>query len=160
MDQQETAAKGTAEQKAFEKYMRPAWRGFVTWWLLAVVVAALAAFLASNGKAPWWTLALALIPVLVIVVKRNMLEFAVKHDEVTLEEGLFSKKSVEIGMPQIRSIEIHQTVFQRLLGVGDIMIASSGTEAYEIKIKGIENPKDVREMIQGFQRGTAQVNSN
>ena len=63
------------QQKTFEKYMRPAWRGFVTWWLLAVAVAALSAYLASTGKAPWWTLALALIPVLVIVVKRNMLEF-------------------------------------------------------------------------------------
>jgi len=73
---------------------------------------------------------------------------------VTLEKGLFAKNSVEVGMPQIRTIEVRQTVFQRMLGIGDIMIASSGTDAYEIIVPGIEEPKELRDLIQGFQRKT------
>jgi len=145
------------QQETFEKRMRPAWRSFLTWWILSVAVAALAVFLSVRYTAPWWTVAVALIPVVVIMLKRCSTEFIVKHDEVTMEKGLFAKNSVEIGMPQIRTIEVRQTVFQRMLGIGDIMIASSGTDTYEIIVSGIEQPKELRDVIQGFQRKAASV---
>ena len=140
------------QQETFEKRMRPAWRSFMTWWILCVAVAALAIFLSVRYPAPWWIVAVALIPVVVIILKRCSTEFIVKNDEVTLEKGLFSKNSVEVGMPQIRTIEVRQTIFQRMLGIGDIMIASSGTDTYEIIVAGIEEPKELRDLIQGFQR--------
>ncbi len=142
-------------EETFEKRMRPAWRSFMTWWLLCVAVAVLAVFLSVRYAAPWWLVAVALIPVVVIMLKRCSTEFIVKHDEVTMEKGLFAKNSVEVGMPQIRTIEVRQTIFQRMLGVGDIMIASSGTDTYEIIVPGIENPKELRDIIQGFQRGSS-----
>lgn len=142
-------------EETFEKRMRPAWRSFMAWWLLCVAVAVLAVFLSVRYAAPWWLVAVALIPMVVIMLKRCSTEFIVKHDEVTMEKGLFAKNSVEVGMPQIRTIEVRQTVFQRMLGVGDIMIASSGTDTYEIVVPGIENPKELRDIIQGFQRGSA-----
>lgn len=148
------------QQETFEKRMRPAWRSFLTWWLLCVAVAALAVFLSVRFSAPWWVVAVALIPLVVILLKRCSTEFIVKHDEVTLEKGLFAKNSVEVGMPQIRTIEVRQTVFQRMLGIGDIMIASSGTDAYEIIVLGIEEPKELRDLIQGFQRKIGNNGSN
>ncbi|MDI9369875.1 MAG: PH domain-containing protein [Synergistota bacterium] len=154
MTQQETVDKGSAEQKAFEKRMRPAWRGFLVWWLVAAVLAALAIYAISSHNAPWWTIGVALIPVLYIALQRCSVEFIIKNDEVTFEKGIVSKQSVEIGMQQIRSIEVRQTVFQRMMGVGDLLVASSGTSAYEIIVPSIEEPKENRDLIQGFQRGT------
>lgn len=157
MTQHETIDKGLAEQKTFEKRIRPAWRGFLIWWLVAAALAALAIYASSGHHVPWWTIGVSLIPVLYIILQRSSVEFIIKHDEVTLEKGLLAKASVEIGMSQIRSIEVRQTVFQRMMGVGDLLVASSGTSAYEIIVPGVEEPKENRDLIQGFQRGT--VNS-
>jgi uncharacterized membrane protein YdbT with pleckstrin-like domain len=142
----------TEKQATFEQKVRPAWQGFVLFWLLAVLIAAGALYMWMRNMTPLWLAAFALLPVVYVWWVRCSTLLVVKHDEVTLERGIFSKKYTEVGMPQVRSIEVHQTLTQRLFGVGDLMIASSGTSGYEIVVSGISNPREIRETIQRFQR--------
>lgn len=58
------------------------------------------------------------------------------------------RKSIEIGLANIMHIEVGQTAMQTLLGIGDIIITSSGTSGEEIRAKNIPSPYEVRDEIQ------------
>jgi uncharacterized membrane protein YdbT with pleckstrin-like domain len=61
--------------------------------------------------------------------------------------GLFSKKTSEVLHRDVRNIEIDQSVFQRLFGVGNIGIASAGRSGMEIEFRGVRDPEGVKALI-------------
>ncbi len=60
--------------------------------------------------------------------------------------------SIEIGLANIMHIEVGQSLMQTILGIGDIVITSSGTGEREITAKNIPSPKAVRDIIQEHAR--------
>jgi membrane protein YdbS with pleckstrin-like domain len=75
-----------------------------------------------------------------------------KPDEITLELGLFTRTSVEIGAEDINTIEVRQSLMQRILNTGDLLVASAGTGGYEINAHNMPAPYVLREEIQSVQR--------
>jgi uncharacterized membrane protein YdbT with pleckstrin-like domain len=71
----------------------------------------------------------------------------ISKSAVIYEEGFLSKDSIDIDFENIRSIKIKQTLLDRILGIGNIEIASSGTDKYEIKINGVNNPMFIKHFI-------------
>ena len=102
---------------------RPAWRSFWYAWLLCWLV----------------------VPLAYIVYKRYSVLLTVKDDEVAFEDGFFSKSSTEVKIRDIKSIEVHQTLLDRLLGVGTLKLATAG---WEISVGYLLNPHAIREDIQ------------
>ena len=105
---------------------RPAWRSFWYAWLLCWLV----------------------VPLAYIVYKRYSVLLTVKDDEVAFEDGFFSKSSTEVKIRDIKSIEVHQTRLDRLLGVGTLKLATAGTAGWEISVGYLLNPHAIREDIQ------------
>ena len=62
--------------------------------------------------------------------------------------GILKRDSIEIGMRNVRTVQVTQRLIQRLLNVGDIAIASSGTDVYEIRVANMPSPHDIRNQIQ------------
>ncbi|HQH79380.1 MAG TPA: PH domain-containing protein, partial [Synergistaceae bacterium] len=62
--------------------------------------------------------------------------------------GFFSKSSTEIKIRDIKTIEVHQTLIDRLLGVGEIRLATAGTAGWEVVVKHLLDPQGIREDIQ------------
>ena len=62
------------------------------------------------------------------------------------------RKSIEIGLSNIIHIEVGQNLMQTILGIGDIIITSSGTGGEEITAKDIPSPANVRDTIQEHAR--------
>jgi hypothetical protein len=50
----------------------------------------------------------------------------------------------------VRNIEIDQSVFQRMFGVGSIGIASAGQSGIEIQFAGIRDPDGVKTLIDRY----------
>jgi uncharacterized membrane protein YdbT with pleckstrin-like domain len=65
-------------------------------------------------------------------------------------KGLFSKRTSEVLHRDVRNIEMNQTFFQRLCGVGSIGIASSGQAGIEIHFTGAQDPDSVKALIDRF----------
>ena len=68
------------------------------------------------------------------------------NDELEFEKGLLSKERIEIKLNMIRSVKVNQSFFQRIFGVGDLEIYSSGDEP-EIVVSGMPNPLHLKELL-------------
>ena len=76
----------------------------------------------------------------------------VRPEEVAYDTGILSLKSVEISYKNLRTVIVTQTLMQRILNLGNISIASSGTDGMEIIAPNMPNPYAIRDEIQANER--------
>ena len=53
-------------------------------------------------------------------------EFAVTNKRVIVKTGLISRKTLEMNLSKIESVNVDQSIFERLLGYGTITIIGTG----------------------------------
>lgn len=96
----------------------------------------------------WWLVfGWLILPLLVAWLKRASTVMRVYRQRVTLRRGILSRCEHELFMRDIRSIDIDQTFFHRLLGIGDLTISSSATVDAAEQVEGIPNPHEIRDLI-------------
>lgn len=76
----------------------------------------------------------------------------VTDKKTTLRTGILSKNITEVYHEDVRSIQVNQSLFQRIFGVGSIGISSAGQSGIEIAAQGIPDPNKVREIIDAHRR--------
>ena len=64
-----------------------------------------------------------------------------------VEKGLLSKDIKEIFLTDIRTVDLKQSLLQRIFGIGDILIATSGTDSYEDMARGLPKARDIQDLI-------------
>ena len=122
-DGAQTSAPAEANQTLLE--VRPSWWNYF-WYLVF-----------------FWLL----IPVLVAVCRRNALLMRIYSDRVALERGLFTKEYREFFIKDIRSIDVDQTILERLVGIGDLTISTAATlDAAEV-IPGVPAPTRIKDLL-------------
>ena len=88
-----------------------------------------------------------IIPLLIAWWKRAELTLRVTDDKVILEQGLLSKRIKDIFVTDIRTVDVEQSLLQRIFGIGDIKIATSSTDNYEDVAQGLPHPRDIQDLI-------------
>jgi membrane protein YdbS with pleckstrin-like domain len=73
--------------------------------------------------------------------------YGVSNQRIMVESGVFSKTLVEVDMRTIDDITFHQTFVERLLGIGQIAIVSSEPSTPSVKLVGVPDPRQIRELI-------------
>ena len=68
-----------------------------------------------------------------------------------LRRGILSKRTNEVRHEDVRNIQVGQSFFQRMYGVGSIAISSAGQGEVEIEISGIGDPQQVADLIRAHQ---------
>ncbi len=148
------------ETVAVNKTFRTAWRSFYKIIALMILIFLCACFVSYKGWLPatilWVVVAVVLLGLFCYMATKRVSEKLILRDnpeefkskEIALETGLLGSKSIEIGLVNVRHIEITKSILQRILNIGDLKIASSGTSENEIVIKNIPNPEGVRDEIQ------------
>ncbi|MFZ0213752.1 MAG: PH domain-containing protein [Candidatus Acidiferrales bacterium] len=66
------------------------------------------------------------IAILMGMVRRNATEMAVTNRRVVIKTGLASRKTIEMLLNKVESIEVSETVFGRMLGYGTIVVIGTG----------------------------------
>lgn len=74
----------------------------------------------------------------------------ITNKRVMWVRGIFSKHSMEVLHDRIQNMEIDQSFWNRLWGVGTLSISSAGEADFEIIAKNIPNPYRVREIIDAY----------
>lgn len=72
--------------------------------------------------------------------------FVVTSDRVVFRVGVLSKKGVEIPLERINTVFFNQTIFERMLGAGDVAIESGGETGKE-SFSDIRKPSLVQNEI-------------
>jgi uncharacterized membrane protein YdbT with pleckstrin-like domain len=76
----------------------------------------------------------------------------VTSERIIYREGILAKAVSEILIADIRNIQVVQTIWQRLMGVGSLAVSSAAQADVEIRIAGIPDPECVREIINQARR--------
>src|SRR5450755_4165955 len=64
--------------------------------------------------------------ILMGMVRRNATEMAVTNRRVVIKTGLGSRKTIEMLLNKVESIEVSETAFGRMLGYGTIVVIGTG----------------------------------
>jgi hypothetical protein len=80
-------------------------------------------------------------------LKCKGIKFTITSSQITLEEGLLSKKINEVRLKDVKNVQLSQSFGERIFGSGTIGIASSGSDGLEIVVSGLPKPKEIRELI-------------
>jgi membrane protein YdbS with pleckstrin-like domain len=87
------------------------------------------------------------IPLVVAIVRRNSFLLRIYSDRVSLERGLVTKEHRELFIKDIRSIDVDQTLLQRLVGIGDITLSTAATLDAAEEIPGVPDPMRVKDLL-------------
>jgi uncharacterized membrane protein YdbT with pleckstrin-like domain len=134
--------------------LRPHWIAlvppvFVTILLIAAVIVAYSQ-INGNGTLKLGILAAAVLLFLIYPV-RWFIRWVTSHFVVTNERlihraGLIAKKSMEVPLNRINDVRFEQNVFERMIGAGDLIIESAGTQGQEV-FEDVRHPEEVQKVI-------------
>ena len=77
-------------------------------------------------------------------------ELAITDRKVIAKYGFISRQTIEILLPKIESVRVHQGIFGRIFNYGTVII--SGTGASQAPIKGISDPLIFRRQFMEIQQ--------
>jgi uncharacterized membrane protein YdbT with pleckstrin-like domain len=91
--------------------------------------------------------ALALLFFTVIPIMRWMFtNFVLTTDRIITRSGIIAKQSKEIPLERINDIAFNQTVFERMIGAGDLLLESAGERGTQ-RISDVRRPEEVQKEI-------------
>lgn len=135
--------------------LRPAWRNYWAGFLVAVLLLATAAAWAvseAEGEAELGAgllLVLALLVLGFIAFKRYLWKFSIDGNRLSRHYGIIARNQQSVRIKDLRSVELDQSLFQRIFGVGDLSFYSAGSDSAEVKFHGIKEPSKWRDKING-----------
>ncbi|MGH9728600.1 MAG: PH domain-containing protein [Candidatus Acidiferrales bacterium] len=86
------------------------------------------------------------VVILVGMVRRNATEMAVTNRRVVVKTGLASRKTIEMMLSKVESIEVNETAFGRMLGYGTIVVI--GTGGTPEPFQKVAHPLEFRSQVQ------------
>jgi len=93
-----------------------------------------------------------IIPLFIGLWKKRAQLLRIYDNRVLLEVGVLSKSYTEVFIKDIRTINIKQSLIQRLVNIGDVKIGTAGIEGYELSAYGLPCPGRIKDLIM-TQRG-------
>lgn len=101
--------------------------------------------------APWWialpiALALLLIPAF-YHVKRNMVQYTLTNHKFEIDEGFIARTTRNLPLRNIQDVTVSATIFQRLLGYGDVVIDNASELGGSTTMHNIHNPRHYADLL-------------
>ena len=142
--------------------LRPAWRsqfGLLTIAIILLVLTflpLLGSLRSTNGVNSSWTigsmiLALPFIVVCLIMIYRHYSSrFSIADGNIESRHGLVARKVSSVRVEDVRSLNVKQSIFQRILSIGDVEFSSAASAEAEVIFNKVANPIGVKEKVQSL----------
>lgn len=120
--------------------------------LVAVVLWVAGASQVDGGFWGWLPKTLGVVVALSLVwvgweyLQWRFTNFAVTNARVIYQQGLVSKKGVEIPLERVNNVNFSQTIIERILGAGDLLIESGGQDGQQ-RFTDIQRPQEVKKIL-------------
>ena len=135
-----------------DRVIHPSMKLIKLGYFLAVVLIVAAVVAQVNympPNQPPWLPAVAALTLLLPLrshIRRQATKATITGDKLRYEAGLLSKSTRTIQLSKVQDVRVDQTLRQRLLGVGDISIETSG-ESSRLTMPHIDEPQVVADEI-------------
>lgn len=128
------------------------------WWYFAEAVAALVASIVlgiivitqvDNNALNWLVIILIVLSaawLLVRYLRWATTNFVITSDRVIFRHGVIAKSGIEIPLERVNSVHFSQSIFERMIGAGDLLI-ESGAEGGQQRFTDVKNPDKIQNLI-------------
>lgn len=132
------------------------------WWFLSRPVASLVVtgvlflwMLVALGDATWENLLTWLVGILALVslvwtgvrwLQWRTTHFVITSDRVIARRGVIAKSGIEIPLERVNNVSFKQSIFERLINAGDLLIESGGEDGQQ-RFTDILKPDEVQNLI-------------
>jgi uncharacterized membrane protein YdbT with pleckstrin-like domain len=84
---------------------------------------------------------------IVTMIRARTISWSLTSDRLIEKRGLLASRRREMELADIRSVEVSKRVVQRMVGLGDVTIASAASADYAIRLNDIGAPDETAETI-------------
>ncbi len=128
------------------------------WWffirpvlaLIASVALGVVAVIFEAHKYVLWAVVILIVASLIWLAARyakwSTTNFVITSDRIIFRNGVIAKSGIEIPLENVNTVLSHQSVFERLIGAGDLLIESAG-ETGQQRFTDIRGPGDIQNML-------------
>ncbi len=144
---------------------RPAWLN--QWWQIGIAVLLPVVFVLAylkghqyfspeNLRVVYVVIAAVFVYLLAVVIyRRYSWAYTINGETIESREGLIARKVKSIRIQDLRNINVNQSLWQRLVGVGDVEFSSAGGSGIEVSFRGVNDPLQVKSLAQRMQGKTS-----
>lgn len=120
--------------------------------LLVIVLYYLGKLVGFEGS--WWFsifsvlagLSLLLIPAF-YHLKQKMVLYTLTDSKIEIDEGFIFQNSKNIPLRSIQDVSVSSTIWQRMLGFGDVVIDNASEDGGKIVLKNVNTPKKYADLL-------------
>ncbi len=131
----------------------PSWKGlllyYVKWTVASLLPVALWVLLdRTMNKPPSATIFIAVTVLGLVVtyvigwIRRTTTRYTITDQRIHIRTGIVSRREHSTQLARVQNVNISQSIFQRILGIGDVDWDTAGTEASgaDFRLRGIDDP--------------------
>lgn len=133
------------EQVIFEGH--PSWRAILGFYLKGVLVAVILGVIAKliwgDGEAFLVILVVLALTLLIGFVKRVATTYTITNRRLNIKRGIVAKEVQETRLERVQNVNYRQSVYQRLMQIGDVDFDTAATDDYNFVFYGVADPSEV-----------------
>jgi uncharacterized membrane protein YdbT with pleckstrin-like domain len=140
------------EQVMFEGH--PSWRAILDFYLKGFLLVIVAAFIAAgvtriaNGSVSASTVIIVAVVGAALVVfagfvKRITTHYTITNRRLRIQRGIVSREIQETRLERVQNVNYNQSVFQRIMQIGDVDFDTAGGDDYNFIFTGVADPENV-----------------
>jgi membrane protein YdbS with pleckstrin-like domain len=134
------------EQVIFEGH--PSWRAILGFYLKGIAIAAIVGVIAklvgaSSATVFLIVLVIVALTVLIGFVKRVATTYRITNRRLNIKRGIVSREIQETRLERVQNVNYSQSVYQRLMQIGDVDFDTAATDDYNFIFAGVADPGDV-----------------
>jgi uncharacterized membrane protein YdbT with pleckstrin-like domain len=136
---------------------RPSWRGRMSIFIPGLLLAVAVVVGARLADVSWqWALLAGLVVALATVVygliQTILWKYTITSRRVIVRHGLISVNEQTARLERVQDLTLHQSLFDRIFGVGKLTIDTAGSEGGALDFIALEDPAGVRELLENAVR--------
>jgi membrane protein YdbS with pleckstrin-like domain len=113
-----------------------------------VLVALVSIFLPVVGSVPAVIVGIALLLIPAFYhLRKKLVRYTLTDTTIEIDRGLISRTTQNIPLRRVQDVTVTASVFQRLLGYGDIQIDNASETGGKVILDDIDSPKKYSELI-------------
>ena len=137
------------ERVLFEGH--PSWRAILGFYLKGALVAVVLGVIANliDGGATAFVVILVILALTLLIgfVKRVATTYTITDRRLNIKRGIISKEVQETRLERVQNVNYRQSVYQRLMQIGDVDFDTAASDDYNFVFAGVANPGDVVEAV-------------
>jgi uncharacterized membrane protein YdbT with pleckstrin-like domain len=134
------------EQVIFEGH--PSWRAILGFYLKGILLAAIVGVLArlfDVSSATVFLIVLVIVGLTILIgfIKRVATTYTITSRRLNIKRGIISREIQETRLERVQNVNYRQTVYQRIMQIGDVDFDTAATDDYNFVFAGVADPGDV-----------------